>query len=695
MNAKILSVCLLLAAVCAFAAQPTLSGAVAPPARKAASKGKPVPGPATAMVPDESWVRVGVVAAATSGLEGDKPLRYAYRDGERLEKMLGSVGQIEPANLFFLKAENQADFKAALGRIGTRIAALKAQGRKIFLQFYYSGHGGARKFHLADGALPFEDLKAALGGDRADARVYVLDVCFGASFFNSKGFRTAPPVQLQMELDPAARGEVLISSSSLDEQAYEVKTLGGSIFTSHWIMALRGAGDRNRDGQVTLFEAYNYAYDRTSGYSAETLDRPQHPSFQMDLTGARDMTLARLLRTSTGILFQGCPAGLYNVVDLQRGIQIGELRIPQGEEFTLALEPGRYRVQYQPGKGPSQAADLELNGSAMARLPFAAFTAQTAQAGIPKGGGLREGMAALSGPDPDPQLVPAAYSRQDSAPSRNPGDGDLETLSASEFGSAPAPVPRRRPAPRSPGFFSRLGFNVWAGTAKYWDPKLEKAMIASGDVDREFGTLGTFPSPEWKSDWGFDLTTTWKGGWYAGLRFGNGESEYSLATTGREPLGGVSEAERDKYPVTLAWKYSFSDTRAGALLGRVFTLGHKQSLSGEAGLALLGRTSSGDRTLNRSLYRTATTHSTFADGSGYRVEGGLGWTLSLSPGVFGKPIGLGARLTPYYTHIRGFSDPQAGFNLNSDEMGCAILFSVGMLGRSTPSIRSPNSGRIP
>ena len=652
--------CGLLGAAQIHAATASFSAAVA-----ADAKGKPAqaakPAAASAMLPDESWVRVGVVAAASDGLEGDRPLRYAYRDGERLEKMLGSVGQIEAANLFLIKAENQAAFKASLGRIGARIAALKGQGRKVFLQFYYSGHGGARKFHLSDGALAFDEVKAALGGDLADARVYVLDVCFGASFFNAKGFRTAPPVQLQMELDPAARGEVLISSSSVDEQAYEVKTLGGSIFTSHWIMALRGAGDRNRDGQVTLFEAYNYAYDRTSGYSAETLDRPQHPSFQMDLTGARDMTLARLLKTTTGILFQGCPAGLYNVVDLQRGIQIGELRIPQGEEFTLALEPGHYRVQYQPGRGPSQAADLELTGTAMARLPFAAFQAQTAQAGVAKGGS-------------------------------GTSTGEFsEAVSAAEFETQDEPRPAA--VTRHPSFFSRLGLNVWGGRADFWDPTLEKAMVAQGEADREFGTTGLFASPSFKSDWGFDMTTALDGGWYAGLRVGYGESEYILHTTGREPLGGVSDAEKDRFPVTLDWTYSLSDARAGALLGRSFALGANNSVNAEAGLAFQERTGSGSRTLYRSLYRKGTSHSSSTDGAGFRVEGGLGWRYAFSSSVFGKPISVGARLMPYYANIRGFSDNSAGLNLNADEMGCSLLLSVGILGRANPIIRIPNQGR--
>ncbi len=579
---------------------------------------------------DDSWVRVGVVAASAKGLNGDRPLRYAYRDGERLESMLASVGQIEPFNLYLLKAEGKEEFRKSLVRIGARIGELKGKNRKVFLQFYYSGHGGARKFHFADGTLSFDDVKAALGGDLADARVYVLDVCFGASFFNSKGFRTAPPVQLQMEMDRAARGEVTISSSSVDEQAYEVKTLGGSIFTSHWIMALRGAGDRNRDGQVTLFEAYNYAYDRTSGYSAENLDRPQHPAFQMDFTGARDVTLARLLRSSTGILFQGCPAGLYNVVDLQRGIQIGELRIPQGEEFTLALEPGRYRVLYQPAKGSSQGADLELTNATMATLPFAAFKTQTTQSGFPKG-----------------------------------------TPDAPEAGSV--------------GLWGRMGYAFWGGAGGFEDKRLDEGLRTAPDVDRHFGTTGAFAKPDLKSDWGFDMTWAVGAAWTVGTRFGFSEGEYSLQSIGREPLNSVPDSLRDRYPVELSWDYTLSDIRFGAFMGRAFRLNGFQSLFAEAGAASLLRSMGGERVVKRPLYHATSRNSSEVAGDGYRLEAGLSYRLALPGRFIGKGLAFGLRVSPYYTGIRGMVD-ESGTDLGADELGCTAAITFNLLGRNARAV---------
>jgi hypothetical protein len=607
---------------------------------------------------DASWVRVGVVVASARGIEGDRPLRYAHRDGERLESMLGSVGQIEPANLFLLKAEGKDGFLANLARIGDRIAELKAARRKVFLQFYYSGHGGAKRFHFADGSLAFDEVKAALGGSKADARVYVLDVCFGASFFNSKGFRTAPPVQLQLEMDQAARGEVTISSSSMDEQAYEVKSLGGSIFTSHWIMALRGAGDRNRDGQVTLFEAYNYAYDRTSGYSAETLDRPQHPSFQMDLTGARDVTLARLLQTSTGILFKGCPAGLYNVVDLQRGIQIGELRIPEGEEFTLALEPGKYRVFYMPGsnagdaatgkpgaaRAPSQAADLVLANATMAALPFTAFKAQTAAQGLPKGA--------------------------------DPGMG---------WGMAGEPSSR----------WKRIGYSAWAGAAGFEDPALQEEIDKDPALDGHFGTGGSFPKPGLKADFGFDVAVAVAGAWSVGARLGYANAAYERKAVGAEPLASLTEADRARYPVEMDWKWNVSDTRLGAWAGRNFQVTPRQGIFVEAGASAVWRTAAGRRTLDRPLYATVDKYASELSGQGYRLEAGLGYRVLLPGSVGARRMNAGLRLMPYYTFVSAVRKADSP-NLAAMEYGCAAVavFSLTDAMSAFGGDRAPDGGGI-
>lgn len=650
----------LLAALCSFYAASVPGSASASATPESAVPGGTLAEPGAPKGAD-AWVRVGVIVASRRGLPDDKPLRFAYQDGEKLERLLATVGQIEPENLFFLKAEQREPLRGSAARAGARIAALKKAGRKVFLQFYYTGHGAARNFHLSDGPLEFKEVKEALGGNRADARVYVLDVCYGASFFTAKGFRTAPPLQLQMDMDKSAKGEVTISSSAVDEQAYEVRTLGGSIFTSHWIMALRGAGDRNRDGQVTLFEAYNYAYDRTSGYSAETLARPQHPSFQIDLTGARDMMLARLLRSSTGILFRNCPAGNYNVLDLGRGHQIGELRVPDGEEFTLALEPGRYRVQYLGARGRAMAADVDLPSAGMTPLPFAAFGPVIADAGAVKGPERADGT-------PDGDLPP-------SGPAASAGPGE-------------AGAGRRQPGP-FPGD-ARWRLLGAYGLGWFRDEVLAGNFKEPSGVDGFFGLGGDLEPPSGRRTWSFDLGYSPRGPWVLGLRAGFSRSAYAYRAAGSEPLHSVPDSARGAYPVRLRWDCEYSDLSLQVFGGRSFRLAPSRTWSADFSGGWVKREGEGERILERPLYASTTRHARDMAGTGYRLEAGLGYWIfpQGAAGPSRSNLGLGFRLSPYYQAVTESSPPPGVPALDSREAGIS-LSAILSLGRARPAPWSP------
>jgi hypothetical protein len=579
----------------------------------------------------DGWVRLAVIATSQKGMGSDKPLRYAYRDGERLAEMLASVGEIDPVNLFLLKVEGKGVFQTELERIGERIKALKSQNKKVFLQFYFSGHGGAHNFHFRDGTFSFDEVKVALAGNSVDARVYVLDVCFGASFFAAKGFRTAPPVQLKMEMDQAAKGEVTISSSSVDEQAYEVKTLGGSIFTSQWILALRGAGDSNRDGQVTLFEAYNYASERTSGYSSQTLDRPQHPSYQMDLTGARDVMLAKLIESSTGILFKKCPSGLYNLVDLKRGIQIGELRIPEGDDFTLALEPGRYRIRFQPLTGPALAADVDLPIATMTPLAFDAFLPLAPGSGsglsIPKGGST--------------------------------GIEEEEKVETVPIGWLPAGIHG----------LPHCGYTGWAGMASFADSKSQRAWDEIPEPDRYFGFTGGFQVPAIRPAWGMEMEFPTGDLWRGGIRLGFGQATYAWKSNGAEPLLSVSDSLRSQYPVNLDWNYHFFDLHYGIFLGRNFAVTGSQSLRVDGSVGWGVRNIMTRHTVVRPLYETTTSFDKESTAKGYRLEVGLTWLKTLIRGPGEKTWLAGFRVAPYLATLNFESPVENHLQFDARELG--------------------------
>ena len=59
-------------------------------------------------------------------------------------------------------------------------------------------------------------------------------------------------------------GVTKITASRADELSQERENLGGGhgVFTYYLLQALKGEGDTNRDGFVTMTEAYDYLYDR-------------------------------------------------------------------------------------------------------------------------------------------------------------------------------------------------------------------------------------------------------------------------------------------------------------------------------------------------------------------------------------------------------------------------------------------------
>ncbi len=291
----------------------------------------------------KEWIKVNVIVASKSGLSTDKELQYSYNDAQKLHYTLSELSAVEPRNNFIIKTESPDKLRLELYQIQEHITSLKKKS-KVLLQFYYSGHGSGSNFHIGNQKIPFKEVKSILKAKSIDTRIFILDVCFGGTFLKSKGFSKAKPIAINLDLENATKGEVIISSSAVNEQAYEVKTLEGSVFSTNWIMGLRGAGDKNGDGHVSLFEVYNHAYDHTVNYTSQTLHKAQHPSYNMDLTGAHDIVLTSPSLSSNGIVMVNCPIGVYTIYNKNNQHTIGDLRISQKGNFFLALPPGEYSI---------------------------------------------------------------------------------------------------------------------------------------------------------------------------------------------------------------------------------------------------------------------------------------------------------------------------------------------------------------
>jgi hypothetical protein len=138
-----------------------------------------------------------------------------------------------------------------------------------------------------------------------------------------------------------------------------------------------GAADEDRDGVVTLGEAYRHAYEGTLRASSRTLAGVQHATFRHETHGMADIALTTLAARERALVT--FPAGRdYLILKGEaEGNVVAEVGA-RGAERRVSLRPGRYFVR---GRGPDQllegtvivrSAPLQtLDESALERVEYA------------------------------------------------------------------------------------------------------------------------------------------------------------------------------------------------------------------------------------------------------------------------------------------------------------------------------------
>ena len=296
-------------------------------------------------LPSPAAPRLAVLAAANHGGPGTRPQRYAARDAGKLRDVLVELGGFAARDVLLVEEPDAEGLLAALAAVEARLAGLTAAERsRALLVLYYSGHAEGGHLLLGDERLEMADLKAALEASAAGVRLAFLDACGSGEMTRDKGVTRAPSfvVEAPPEL---ARGLVILASSAHDESSQESDDLRGSFFTHYLATGLRGEADRAADGQVTLEEAYAYAYHRTVMRTAGTRGGTQHPTYTYDLKGNGEVVLTRLGVRAALELPEAAPPGEYLVYDVARDVVVAEVAKRKDRRHRLALAPGTYAVR--------------------------------------------------------------------------------------------------------------------------------------------------------------------------------------------------------------------------------------------------------------------------------------------------------------------------------------------------------------
>jgi hypothetical protein len=317
--------------------------------------------PATA----SAAARFAVVAGNDRGDTGRPKLWYAQKDAERFERALVELGDFDAGNVILLQGKGPGELDGAVRALESRIARAKAAGERTLLVVYYSGHAGAGGLEMGAEKLAFDALRALVTASAADAKVAIVDACEAGLLTQVKGAAAAPALALAIPSDDAVHGIAFIASTAVGESAQESATLGGSFFTHHLEIALRGAGDTDGDGRVTLVEAFRYTSARTAAGTSGTQAGTQHATYEFKMSGRGEVILSDLRKAEARLLFPPDPRALF----ILKGPQGMFAEVPGATvETTLAIPAGRYRVERRAPEGRA-TAELEVERGRTATLP--------------------------------------------------------------------------------------------------------------------------------------------------------------------------------------------------------------------------------------------------------------------------------------------------------------------------------------
>ncbi len=309
--------------------------------------------------------RYAVVVGSNAGATGRPTLWFAQKDAERFGRVLVELGEFPPENVQVLEAPGARRVRDAIAASQAALERARAAGEHPLFLFYFSGHASAGGIELGPDRLSFDELRSLVTATAADARIAIVDACEAGLLTQVKGAAPAPALDFALPAPEAVRGTAFIASTAVGESAQESAAIGGSFFTHHLEIALRGAGDADGDGLVTLGEAFRYTSARTLAGTLATVTGGQHATYEFRMSGRGDVVLADLRHADARLTLPRDPGTTY----VLRGPASLLAEVTAGEKpITLALPAGRYRVERRALEGRA-AADLVLDRGTVEPLP--------------------------------------------------------------------------------------------------------------------------------------------------------------------------------------------------------------------------------------------------------------------------------------------------------------------------------------
>ena len=221
-------------------------------------------------------------------------LKYAVNDATEFHRLLVEKNRVPTENITLL-LNDQASLKNLRSTLGTKLK--NAAGLDDMVIIFFAGHGATERDAMsADGdglekyllpwetdpadlystAMPMREIAYIFDRIRSDRLIFIADACYsGAS-----GGRTISVTGTRanitdgfLERITGGRGKVIITASAANEVSVEKDELQHGVFTYYLLEGLRGAADTDRDGTVTVDEAYRYVSEKVPRATGQE----QHP----------------------------------------------------------------------------------------------------------------------------------------------------------------------------------------------------------------------------------------------------------------------------------------------------------------------------------------------------------------------------------------------------------------------------------
>lgn len=302
--------------------------------------------------------RFALIVGANDGGPARERLRHAGADARHITRVLNDLGGLHDDDARTLVDPGPHELLQALAELASASTRARAAGRRSELVFYYSGHADERGLLLGTARVDYAALRTALQGFPADVRLGIVDACTSGVLTRQKGGTRRPGFVAGIAVD--VRGMALLTSSAASEPAQESDRIGGSYFTHALVTGLRGGADVDRDGLVTLNEAYRFAFDETLASTETTEGGAQHPAFEIQLAGTGDLIVTDLRTAAASLELAPDLRGSVSVRD-DEGRRVADIRKRSGDAVQIVLPAGRYQVTAADGDSLARA-DLDLRG---------------------------------------------------------------------------------------------------------------------------------------------------------------------------------------------------------------------------------------------------------------------------------------------------------------------------------------------